>query len=71
MITDHPEARCCASKHPGTSNADWFVADMGPEDICEMTTAIDEDGEAGDFFVHDLPGELANFGLARDLIVLI
>ena len=44
---------------------------MGPADIGEMTTAIDEDGEAGDFFVHDLPGELANFGLARDLIVLI
>ena len=44
---------------------------MGPADIGEMSTEIDEDGEAGDVFVHDLPGELANFGLARDLIVLI
>ena len=44
---------------------------MGPEDIGEMTMAIDEDGEAGDFFVRNLPGEPANFGLASDLIVLI
>ena len=44
---------------------------MGPEDIGEMTMAIDEDGKAGAFFVRDLPGEPANFGLARDLIVLI
>ena len=28
-----------------------------------MTMAIEEDGEPGDFFVRDFPGEPANFGL--------